>query len=241
MSIISYGRSQWRKVAPWWDKFDSIFAGILGLFLLFGYFTFVESITHSGVRAAWPRFVRNSGLLALLTTWTAIIALYRLRHRPDKTRPAIREDFKSHGDKGSTDFGLRNFGPGPALYVQAKATVEKQESNEVATRFKVHDQPIHLREGEFASLVRDVDDDWLSEMADKYAIDHSEPDNEAGLENPPRIHLYFSYVSKSGAREPTRISTERDDDDLLTELKIPDADARQIELRRVVNACRTPP
>lgn len=78
-------RQYLRDVAPFWDKYDSVFAGVLGGIILIGYATFVETISPSGLVTAWADFIESSGLLALLTAWTAIIGLYRFRHRQDKT------------------------------------------------------------------------------------------------------------------------------------------------------------
>lgn len=232
-------RQYFRDVAPFWDKYDSVFAGVLGGMIIVGYATFVMS-SPLGLFAAWTTFIKNSGLLALLTAWTAIIALYRLRHRQDKTRPSVREDFNNLHGEGPTDFGLRNFGPGPALYVQAVATVE-QEKEEIEvdefTRFQVHESPIHLREGDFASLVLDEEDDWVNEMAEKYEIGQPDGDTDCEQENPPMVNLYYSYVSQSGVRTPGDITYKRADSDVLDKIKEPNAEARHIELWRVVDAC----
>ena len=126
-------RQNFRNVAPFWDKYDTVFAAVLFGIITIGYATFVKTISWPGLLTAWTDFIENSGLLALLTAWAAIIGLYRLRHRIDKPRPSVREDFRNHHEEGATDFGLRNFGPGPALYVQAVVTVEqKEEVEEVA-------------------------------------------------------------------------------------------------------------
>ena len=232
-------RQYLQDVAPFWDKYDSAFAGVLSGLIILGYATFVQTISPLGLVTAWADFIENSGLLALLTAWTAIIGLYRLRHRPDKTRPTVREDFKNCDEEGATDFGLRNFGPGPALYVQAVATVEQGEDIDEVAYFPVHEYPIHLREGEFASLLRDAEENWLAEMAEKYEIGQTEAVNKEEQENPPMVNLYFSYVSQSGAREPTHVSTKRDDEDILDKIKDPNAEARHIELLRVNDACST--
>lgn len=227
-----------RDGAPFWDKYDSIFALVLLGIIIVGYATFVETPSPSGLVTAWINFIENSGLLALVTAWTAIIGFYRLRHRQEKTRPSVREDFNNLNGEDTTDFGLRNFGPGPALYVQAVATVEQEQEEPVeVTRFQVHDSPIHLREGEFASLVLDEEDDWVSKMAEKHEISTSGGDADGERENPAKVNLYYSYVSQSGSRTPIDISFERGDTDVLDKIKDPDGDARHIELSRVVNEC----
>lgn len=232
-------RRHFREVAPFCDKYDLGFAGILGVIVILGYATYMETPSLSGLVNTWPDFIGNSGLLALLTAWTAIIGLYRLRHRPDKNRPSVREDFNNLDGEGPTDFGLRNFGPESALYVQAVATVEQKqegtEEEEVA-RFQVHDSPIHLREGDFASLVLDVEEDWVSEMTEKYDTSQPEGDYDCERNTWPKVNFYFSYVSQSGARTPIGISTDRPDDDILDKLKDDYDETRRIELWRVVDA-----
>lgn len=225
-----------RTLAPFWDRYDSAFAAVLLGMIALGYATFVNTISLSGVLVAWDDFVRNSGLLALLTAWTAIIGLYRLRHRPEKTRPSVREDFDELEQEDGADFGLRNFGPGPALYVQAVATVEEEQDQEEVTRLRVHEPPLHLREGDFASLAFHADEDWVSQMSDKYDIDRSD-EERSEQENQPTVNLYYSYVSESGARTPTNVSPDRDDADLLDQLKDTETCPRCIELSQVVKKC----
>lgn len=231
MTIVRY----FRDVAPFWDKYDWAFAVVLAGIVALGYVAHVELIPSSGLLGAGADFIRNSGVIALLTAWTAIIALYRLRHRPEKTRPAVREDFFNCASENSSDFGLRNFGPGPALYIQAVATVETDQKQEEVLRLKVHDQPIHLREGEFVSLVQDVEHDWVSKMAKKFETNQPEGNFKRNQGNEPLVNLYFSYVSRSGAREPTTISSNRDDADLLDKINNPDEEPRKIELSRLTD------
>lgn len=226
-----------RDAAPFWDIYDSVFAAVLGVIIVGGYATFVETLSPSGLLAAWTEFIQNSGLLGLLTSWTAIIGLYRLRHQQDKTRPSVREDFENLDGENPTDFGLRNFGPGPALYVQAVVTVEQEQEHVEVTRYQVHDPPIHLREGDFASLILDAEEDWVGRMAKKYEIDQSDDAHHSEQENAPMVNLYYSYVSQSGARTPGRISAKRDDTDVLDDIKEPDAEAHHIKLAKLVEAC----
>lgn len=234
-----------REFAPWWDKFDTLFAVAIGVILLGGYATFVESISCIGLWNAFGRFIERSGLLALLTAFTAIIALYRLRHRPNKIRPTVREDFEDHDGDGTTDFGLRNYGPGPALYLQAAVEVVDDDSDDddnsefdPVTCFEVHEHPIHLQEGEFASLVLERDDCWVEEAIEEFGIQDLEECDNGEPRDSVKINLHYTYVSQSGAREPTDVTAERDDADLLkcAELTNRDGDLRRIELWRVANA-----
>lgn len=232
-------QSQIREFAPHLDKYDVRFGITLLLVLVAGFAAFVPTPSISGFIGGGVEFMRTSGVIALITAWTAFIALYRLRHRPDKVRPTVREDFENCDNGDATDFGIRNFGPGPALYVQAVATVEQGDDAHEVIRLPVHDYPIHLREGDFASLVLKAQEDWLNEVAEKYGIGQSESSNNADQGSPPIVNLYFSYISQSGAREPTHIPTKRDDKDILDDLKESTTDTRHVKLSQVVEACRS--
>lgn len=234
-----------REFAPWWDKFDTGFAVVISVILLGGYATFVDAISCTGLWTAFQQFIKQSGLLALLTAFTAIIALYRLRHRPNMTRPAVREDFENYDGEEPTDFGLRNYGPGPALYLQAAVEIVDDESDDdddrdfdPVTCLEVHEHPIHLQEGEFASLVLERDDCWVKEAVEEFGLQQSEKDENGERNESLKVNLHYTYVSQSGAREPTDVTTERDDTHQLgsTELTDRDDKPRRIELWRVIEA-----
>lgn len=234
-----------REFAPWWDKVDSAFMAAIVVILLGGYATFVNSFSCTGLWAAFQQFIRQSGLLALLTAFTAIIALYRLRHRPNKMRPTVREDFENYNEEGPTDFGLRNYGPGPALYLQAAIEVVDDESADddnsdfdPVTCLEVHEHPIHLQEGEFVSLFLERDDCWIKEMIEEFGIQQPEEGQNGEQPTCLKVNLHFTYVSQSGAREPTDVTAEREDTPLLesTALTNRDDKPRRIELWRVIDA-----
>ncbi|MXR22144.1 hypothetical protein [Halobacterium bonnevillei] len=225
--------SKIREIAPHLDKYDLGFGASLLLVLVAAFAPFIQGLSLPGIVAAWSGFVESSGTIALISAWTAFIALYRLRHRPNKTRPAVREDFEREEGEEKFDFGLRNYGPGPALYFQAVATVEKGGSVETVSRFVPHDEPIHLNDGEFISLVDGMGEEGLIEIQEKYG-------NATGDEDSPAmLKLYYSYVSQSGVREPTDVFANRDDDNILSELKQTDNGVRRIELSRLVDNCLT--
>lgn len=210
-----------------------MFGALLSVILLLGFASSLESLNIQTLPSAWAAFIDHSGIIALITALTAFIALYRLRHWPDKKRPAVREDYGEKGDTESFDFGLRNYGPGPALYLQAVVTVEKEDTMDTVYRFTPHDTPIHLEEGEFASLLQEAEEDWLEDMLNKYGSE------QARDGNPARVNLYYSYVSQTGAREPTYVSASREDENILTQIKQPDSEARHIELWRLKETYQT--
>lgn len=233
-----------QEIAPWGDRFDAAFAFVVIAILLGGYATFVDSVSRVGLWVATQEFIKQSGLIALLTGFTAIIALYRLRHRPDKSRPAVREDFDNYHGNEPTDFGLRNFGPGPVLYLQAAVEVVDANADDDDHEFnrqliEVHDNPIHLQEGEFASLVQKRDCPWVREAAEEFGI--QDPEESEGRDTSPMVHLHYTYVSQTGAREPTAVTAERDDTRLLESNDLTDRndDPRKIELEKVWEAENT--
>lgn len=227
-----------QRFAPYHDNYDIIIGVVLLLGPLASFVILLASSEITGFVELWGTFIENSGPITLVTAFTAFIALYRLRHRRDRIRPAVREDIENGETEGKADFGLRNFGPGPALYLQVLATVECGDEVDSVACSPVHAHPIHLPEGGFASLVQDAESNWLEEMAEKYDTDLTESNRDE--EHPPMVNLYYSYVSQTGAREPTYVSTKRDDEDILNDLKNMGADVRHVELSRVLEECRTP-
>jgi len=232
-----------RDVAPHWDNYDWAFLGVISAIFIAGLAAFVDTPWWEGVNNPWTAFVQNSGLIVILTGCTAMIAIYRLRHRPDKNRPTVREDFNNLDGEGVAEFGLRNFGPGPALYVQAVATIE-QEGEEIIieeylARHRVHESPIHLREGEFLDLLGKANDGQLTELANGEGPLHSKTQCGSTNEQTPVVNLYYTYVSQSGAREPTDLSSDGDAEDLLAEIQRSSTDPRSIHVKQVVDNCLT--
>ncbi len=232
-----------RKWAPFWDRYDSRLALVLIVFLLTGIVSTQESICRAGYCLPVPDFLSLRGVTAAFTAFAVMLAAYRHRHQQDKVRPSVREDFDNLDDAGTPDFGLRNFGPGPALYVQAVATLEREDEEgfieERLTGHQIHDTPIHLREGEFLSLLNEVDENWLADMRAEYEI--CEYSGSCDAEDPLYVNLYYTYVSQSGAREPPHITDDREDENLLNDgdLKDSDSQARRIELCRIDEHCPT--
>jgi hypothetical protein len=188
-----------RELAPFGDRYDVGFALGLGMVLLAGVVAFVDTPTLGGVVAAVGEFMRNSGMLVLLTSITAIVAVYRLRHRPEKARPAVREDIETVSG-GPGDFGLRNYGPGPALYVQAVATTERRGQNpdvvEEVARILPHDTPLHLREGELLSVSPEDEEAWAAEMAETSTDARPSKTTTPGRRDRCRVSFFSTYVSR---------------------------------------------
>lgn len=226
------------KYAPFIDRIDGVFVFISLLIVFITYITYV--FTQSNGLSLWGAlvdFLTGSGPIIIFAAITASIALYRWRHHTDRERPVVREDFE-HTSKGSFDFGLRNFGPGTALYIQATAMIadSNKTNNETCTTISVHDNPIHLQEGEFLSLIKNVEEDWLSDIVDKYGEGNTSIKNED-----VEVEVYYSYYSPTWTREPLTIpgnDIDRRDEDLDAETLVDGTEKPlRIELWRLKEMC----
>lgn len=171
----------------------------------------------------------GSAAVALVTAFTAFVAIYRLR-RPDETeRPAIRLSFEDIEDEEYMDFGLRNYGPGAALYLQIEATTD---SGQTIFKFEPRDYPVHLEEGDFLGLI--YDNRWsCTSLLDLPNIEGD------GMPKNEKVYIYYSYVSTTGARTPEAYNNvqERPDKPILEKLKRESEKPRQMELRRIWRRC----
>lgn len=95
----------------------------------------------------------GSVAIAYVTGVTAVAAIYQLRRPSSKERPAVRPSFASSEDNDLVDFGLKNYGPGPALYLQLELI--HGESGSTLLRCRPRDEPLHLPEGDFLGFVHD--------------------------------------------------------------------------------------
>lgn len=169
------------KILVFFDVYNKIFAvaslGVIGLTLIFDA----------------PLAVA----VAIFTAVYAFIAFNRMRESENiwMNSPAVRREFQSETDSENYDFGLKNFGPGPALYLRVHATVEPDGPD-----LTIHesDLPLHLEEGEFLSLLRGE----LAELRDE--------DSELYKQNnAKKVELYYTFESTSGGQIPIGLTEPR--------------------------------
>lgn len=218
VSVIAIG---WAPSSKWISDFapnldrPTLFFGV-GVFLL----------AFLGIE-----LFNGSAAIALVSSLTAFVAIYRLR-RPDETeRPAVRQSFESIEDEQYMDFGIQNYGPGPVLYLQIEATLDS--SGETLFKFEPRDYPLHLSEGDFLGFIHDEHspcEELLDSIADT---------NKDKMPLDEMVNLYYSYVSTAGVREPRVRSDElnRPDDTILEDLKRDSEKPRQMEVSTVWNKC----
>lgn len=205
-----------RRKAPQWDTVDWITLMILGVIVAVGGLRLVSPS---------PSLPTPGHSLALLTAGSVFYAQYRLRHPNKGHVPAVRPEYKNPYSTDETGYGLKNYGPGPALYLQIKAKVSDGDK---AVLLRPHDQPTHLEEGKFLSL---TDDNQRGNNRTLVPLIE-------GAESGSELQFYYSYISQEGIREPlgAKKLTEQDDDDILSELPISkdmSEDARSIEIEQI--------
>lgn len=210
MSLI---RNWLRREAPNGDWYDA------------GFTIIVFALAIGGIH-----FLNGSAAIALVTAVTASVAIYRLR-KPDNMKiPAVRQAFEVDEDRDRMDFGFRNYGPGPALYLQIEARLA--DSNDVLFEFEPREHPLHLPEGEFVGFVHDdrPNDGLLNAINE--AIEDGEQLDET-------VHFYFSYVSSSQVRVPEDMSYEpsQDDEEMFEELRNHSQKPRRMKLGEIQQYC----
>lgn len=172
----------------------------------------------------------GSVAIAYVTGVTAVAAIYQLRRPSSKERPAVRPSFASSEDNDLVDFGLKNYGPGPALYLQLELI--HGESGSTLLRCRPRDEPLHLPEGDFLGFVHDSrtsDEDFCNEIKDL----------EKEFDSTEMVDLHFSYSTPNGQRIPNHItgSLEREDDEILCKLKETTENPLKMELSEIQNRC----
>jgi len=73
-------------------------------------------------------------------------------------------------------------------------------------RLEAQDEPLHVREGEFASLYLGAGDDWVVQKAEEYGITGDGGSTNDTSKDEPKVNLYYSYLSVRRPRSSTRLS-----------------------------------
>lgn len=201
-------------VAPRHDKYD----------VWFGIGFVVGSLGLVTLSIFYWRF-NASHALALIATGSLLAAIYQLRHSSEPTLPPVRPDFDGTEDEKLLDFGLKNFGSEPALYIQVVAEIDGED----VVKLRPRQRPVHLDEDEFLGLVHD---DRLPERI--------EDNNDfKGILDKAEVELYYSFVSTGGARAPQDMNLDDfgDDECVFEEITGEDQDPRTMEIRRIKEYC----
>lgn len=169
----------WRTLLSLWRFLD----GPNWLFILFAIIVF----TYVFIEEYWSP---TTMVVAIFTALYAFIASNQMRQETRTHTANVRKSYNTDPKTEELDFGLENFGPGPALYLRVYSTVvEKMDEGEKEIVEKKvileeDDPPLSLEEGEF-----------LSVMDDDFPTLHPEYDDR-------ELKLYYSYVSRSSTETP---------------------------------------
>jgi hypothetical protein len=141
----------------------------------------------------------------------------------------VRQTFFTNKEGTHTDFGLRNYGPGAALYLQVIVT---DENGKVICSIKPRERPLHLPEGGSLGFVYD---ERLSGNNSRRYLDESDEKFDQG----DMIYLHYSYISDMGIREPRILNGKfkRPDECKLKKLKDLDGHPRRMELSTIQDEC----
>lgn len=194
------------------DKLDWFFLAFLGAVIFF----------RAGVGSIYGESPIQLIEAAVPYTFSAIIAfvaVYRLRRPQDAYVPAVRPAFENTEIDSQQEFGLKNFGPGAALYFQLKIVVE--ETEETVFEFPPSNPPLHLPEGELLGVIYD------DRLPNGRLLERIQ-DGEGTLE------FHYSYVSASGVREPVHVKAD-DDENILSELD--SRSPRKVEIDDIRGFC----
>lgn len=181
--IKEWGREFKTGISDFFDFWNTVFVLLSGL-LLVGIFIFQ---------------IRVSTAVAVFTAIYALITFNQMRTGgPVNSRtPSIRRDYRIDEDSGVYDFGLRNFGPGPALYLRVYARIVPNGPDLLIPESEL---PLHLEQGEFLSLLRR---DFL-ELQNSVSDLYDRPDAK-------EIELYYTWES-NGIQCPPGLDSPREMD-----------------------------
>lgn len=197
------------RLAPYRDRWDYFFGlGLLTILIL----TFLQPIS-------------DTFAVGVITAGTVFLAQYRLRHPDKEDIPIVRPAFQTSDDTESDEFGLKNYGPGPALYLQVRVVILGIGRVELEPL----DRPIHLEEDEFLKFTQNsfLDGPDLLDLVEKACKDD-------------QVEFYYSYVSQSGIREPLPFNNRpsRDDEVILSKLEAESDEPRRMDIKRVRQHCK---
>lgn len=161
---------------------------------LIGVFLVLASII---VLKHWWEF-STSIAVAFFTGIYAFIAFKKMRESnlAEQGIPTVLQEYKYNNDSGYYDFGLKNLGNGPALFLRVCAKIEPD--GPTITRSE-EERPLHLEEGKFLPLIRGDDFD---SPEDRFGFDI--------LDEERRVELYYTFISTSGVEYPRNLTNPRE-------------------------------
>lgn len=208
------------ELQDFFDFWDRIL--LLGLGVIFGIPFLPAVVSIAGRSFSTPQYPLSP--VAAFTALYVFFAFKTMRHNnaANSANETVRRDYN---EEKESDFGLRNFGPGPALYLRVHATVEP---NGPEHTIEEADPPLHLTEGEFISVLKDD----LAELCEENSSIYQE-------QNCSRLELYYTWESSTGNQCPPGLNGPREM--TIDELKDAADDPRYEELENLRENCAQGP
>lgn len=197
-----------KKVHKWWEEFRG---GLVNFFDFWNtVFVLVSVAVLAGIFVIQlsTSTTEQSYLPIAVAVFTAVYALISFNDMrtegPANTRtPSVRRDYRADEDSKVYDFGLRNFGPGPALYLRVYARIIPDGADLLIPE---SESPLHLEEGEFMSLLRRD----FAELQNLESDIYDRPDAK-------EVELYYTWET-NGVQCPPGLDSPREmDKDELVE------------------------
>lgn len=211
-------RSMYEDVAWFFDDWNVIVAVIFGLI---GVGTFV-------VGGFTPQSV-----LVFVTAVYAFLTFNQMREsklNPRLATPfAVRPHFRQSDCTDDYDFGLKNFGSGPALNLRLKAVLLEGDDTIDTLTISAKDRHLHLEENCFLSLITEIPEEQsfgdLTDVEDSVFANYEQKS----------IELYYTFEANDGTQYPLGWSkpTDMDMDKVVDLAKSP----RTVELAEIREKC----
>lgn len=211
------------ELRGFFDQWDAVILLILAIII--GLFFLPSTVSIGGFSLSLPQY--SFSPIVALTALSVFFGSKIVRNGGSSNSEI--QTVRRYFDSG--DFGLKNYGPGPALDLRVHATIEPEGPEHTIEQ---SDELLHLEEGEFLSVLKGD----LAELRN--------PDSELfEREDATRIELYYTWESPSGRQRPTSLTNPREMtvDELVREAKDPrseELDILQKKLRKESEVIQKP-
>lgn len=171
--------------------------------------------------------------LVLITAMYAFVTFNQMRESKFNPRPArplaVRPYFRERDDRNGCDFGLKNFGEGPALNLRLKAVLLEGGKKVDSVTVSAKDRHFHLDEGGFLSLNEGTrNHQSLGDLNDA---------EDAIFENHEQksIELYYTFESNDGTQYPLNWNSPAEM--TMAEVENKSESPRTVELTEILEKC----
>ena len=175
-----------RRFAPYSDILDYIVVSAVIILLVGGWY-FSQEVPG----------LQTDHIIWIIASISGLAAYYQMRHSDLRLPPTVRPAFEWDGEAQAVDFGLKNYGQGPALEFQlvvdiGGSTVLELPPGKVPLQIE-EDSVLGLFKSNRIPAEKTLNIEHLAEYPDE-----------------TEIEFYYSFTSDQGVREPTHHNGIRD-------------------------------